>query len=126
MKAAIMLVCFTICVPQCLPDGFLPSAGWFEHQEPKIIEQDQNNCVIETSDRNRMKKEGEIRELIWSDWRQNSGPPGRYRVQQGSVPSKNSFVVELDQQGTWSLKVMINCPTLKGTIAAYPISRLRY
>ena len=131
MRATIISVFLTISVSQGLAGGFPPLAASFQDQGPRIIEQDQGGpYVIETLDKNRKKKEGEIRELIWNHWRQKRGRLVATWYSKEGVPSETTFVVEEGRQGTKSLKVTINCPTLKGTTAehteyrAYVVKRI--
>jgi hypothetical protein len=76
--------------------------------------------VIETLDKDRVKKTGEIRSYIWGHWsdRQRGRLVARWFSKEG-VASDVIYILDPDERGVCSLKVSIERPTLKGTNAAH-------
>jgi hypothetical protein len=68
------------------------------------------------SDPKRREKEGEIRGYIWERWVKQQ--PGSLLVTSFSKEGRRSdvqYCLETDGRGTWSMKVEISRPDLKGT-----------
>jgi hypothetical protein len=116
-----------ISISQSVVGEFPPSAALFQDQGTKIRKQDQSGpYVIETLDRNRAKKEAEIRDFIWSHWRQKrSGRLVATWYSKEGVPAETAYVLEPDEKGVWSMKVTMQSPPARGSDPEHDRSEYR-
>ena len=112
-----MIMILIISVPPSMVGEFPPPAPWSQGQGTKISEQDLGGpYVIETLDRNRAKKEGEIRDFIWTHWHQKrSGRLVATWYSKEGVPAETAYVLENDEKGVWSMKVTMQWPPERGS-----------
>jgi len=85
--------------------------------------------VIKPLDKDREKKLGTIRELIWSHWQQREvGQVVATWLSKEGDQSDCTFAIETDERGERNLLVTIKRPKLKGTTmehVEYTASRIR-
>jgi hypothetical protein len=72
--------------------------------------------VIKTVDKDREKKNGEIRSFVWRHWYQRRrGLLVEKTYSKEGVPATTTFILEPDQQGVWTLRVKTQWPPSKGS-----------
>ena len=71
--------------------------------------------VIESTDKDRHRKEGEIREFIWNHWRAHRhGSVLITSYSKEGLQSNSEYVLENDEQQVWCMKVTVSRSDLKG------------
>ena len=84
-----------------------------EHQQ--LDEDRAGPYVIETLDKNRERKNGEIRDFIWSHWRQRRrGRLHEITYSKEGVAAETVFVIAPDEKGVWTLKMTTQWPSTSG------------
>ncbi len=112
----------TVCLVIVLLPGVVvrSAASARESASARNQEDKAGPYVIETLDKDREKKTGEIRSYIWGHWRdrQRGRLVARLFNKEG-VASDVTYTLDPDEHGVWSLKVSIERPTFQGTNAAH-------